>query len=175
MLYRVIFLYVLLYLIINVSVVNSATTAKYADLEYDIVYIRCPRGNSPVNWMGEELLDNWNGVNDMWLSASNNIYHQPGCDLMLHQSNVSPEVTDRRSNEKVLIECDENDTVGPICTVADPNISLDGKKIVYTKFSDTRKFLRGGNNLNNGGSGSRPHHNFAHDVDENLTLHCLNY
>lgn len=33
---------------------------------------------------GETLL-NWNGVNDLWLSVTNNIIQRPGCDLVLHQ------------------------------------------------------------------------------------------
>lgn len=116
---------------------------QYAQINYDVVYVRCPRGNEPVNWMGTKSLLNWNGVNDMWLSASNNIYQQPGCDLVLHHSN-SPLPLGDPGREEVLVNCDDN------CTVADPTISPDGNTIVYTKFTDTSGFVA---NDGIGGSG----------------------
>jgi len=112
--------------------------AQFASLTYDIVYIRCPRGNEPVSRNGTQELLNWNGVNDLWLSAGNNIYHQPGCDLVLHHSNLPP---GSPGAEQVLVECDENDTSQELCSVVDPNVSFDGRYVVYSKFIDTRSFV----------------------------------
>ncbi|MCF6324801.1 MAG: Ig-like domain-containing protein [Gammaproteobacteria bacterium] len=112
--------------------------AKFASIDYDVVYVRCPRGKEPVSRNGTEDLLNWNGVNDLWLSATNNVYHQPGCDLVLHDSSMLP---GDRAAEKVLVDCDEDDTSNPVCSVADPNVSFDGRYVVYTKFTDTRTFL----------------------------------
>jgi len=53
--------------------------AQLASIDYDVVYVRCPRGKAPVSRNCTCDLLNWNGVNDLWLSAANNIYHQPGC------------------------------------------------------------------------------------------------
>ncbi|MCF6264889.1 MAG: hypothetical protein L3J24_15055, partial [Xanthomonadales bacterium] len=115
--------------------------AQFADIGYDIVYVRCPRGNEPVlrpNSNGVQELLNWNGVNDIWLSATNNVYHQPGCDLVLHDSNMTP---GDPAAETVLVNCDEGDTSNPVCSVVDPNVSFDGRYVVYTKFIDTRTFV----------------------------------
>ncbi len=108
--------------------------AQYAQLDYDVVYVRCPRARGPVNLGGKPLL-NWNGVNDIWLSASNNIYHQPGCDLVLHKKGFAG---GDAAAEEVLVDCDESATEAAICTVVDPNVSFDGRYIAYTKFEDTR-------------------------------------
>ena len=121
----------------SLSGVSLATlpTAQYADINYDVAYIRCPRGLEPIkrpNGDGSELL-NWNGVNDLWLSSSNNIYQQPGCDLVLHKSDPSyagepsdvgytgdPLPAGHINRERVLVDCDETETnvVVPICTVS---------------------------------------------------------
>jgi hypothetical protein len=106
--------------------VRAGRVMQYAQLSYAVVYVRCPRGQEPVNWMGAKSLLNWNGVNDMWLSASNNIYQQPGCDLVLHH----PDQT-----EEILVGCANS------CTVADPAVSLDGSKIAFTYFPDTSSFV----------------------------------
>ena len=127
--------------------------AQYASLDYDVVYVRCPRGREPVMW-GNRVLNNWNGVNDMWLSASNNTYQQPGCDLVLHHSapdyNGLPVGDPGR--EEVLVNCDESDGSQAICSVVDPNVSFDGRYVVYTKFTDTRNFT-GSGVFGNGGWG----------------------
>ena len=112
--------------------------AQFASIDYDVVYVRCPRGKEPVSRNGTEDLLNWNGVNDLWLSALNNVYHQPGCDLVLHDSSMTP---GDPAAEKVLVNCDEDDTANPVCSVVDPNVSFDGRYVVYTKFLDTRTFL----------------------------------
>jgi len=118
--------------------------AKYASLPYDVVYVRCPRAEEPVKWFDNRELLNWNGVNDIWLSASNNVYQQPGCDLVLHHSepnyNGGLPIGDR-GREEVLVNCDESDSTKAICTIADPNVSMDGKVVIYTKFLDTRNFV----------------------------------
>ncbi len=119
---------------------QSGRTAQYAEINYDVVYVRCPRGKEPVSRNGTRELLNWNGVNDLWLSAANNIYHQPGCDLVLHDSSATP---GNRDAERVLVDCDEDDTANPVCSVVDPNVSFDGRYVVYTKFIDTRAFLTG--------------------------------
>ncbi len=115
--------------------------AQFADIDYDVVYVRCPRGKEPVlrprSGAPDSLL-NWNGVNDLWLSASNNVYHQPGCDLVLHDSSMTP---GDPAAEKVLVNCNEDDTSNPVCSVADPNVSFDGRYVVYAKFTDTRTFV----------------------------------
>lgn len=115
--------------------------AQFANINYDVVYVRCPRGKEPVlrPTSGTPVpLLNWNGVNDLWLSATNNIYHQPGCDLVLHDSSMTP---GDPAAEKVLVNCDEDDITSPVCSVVDPNVSFDGRYVVYTKFTDTRTFL----------------------------------
>jgi len=126
-------------------------TAEFAEIGYDVVYVRCPRGKEPVlrptsSGIPQQLL-NWNGVNDLWLSANNNVYHQPGCDLVLHDSSMT---AGDPAAEKVLVDCDEdesqneneNGTSNPVCSVVDPNVSFDGRYVVYTKFTDTRTFAR---------------------------------
>ncbi len=126
---------------LNENSTKSAHAAQFANINYNIVYIRCPRGREPVlrpTNSGTFPLLNWNGVNDLWLSASNNTYHQPGCDLVLHHSNFPPGDPDA---EQVLVNCDENDTSNPICSVVDPNVSFDGRYVVYSKFTDTRTFV----------------------------------
>ena len=124
------------------GVVESASAAQhraqFANIDYDVVYVRCPRGKEPVSRNGTQDLLNWNGVNDLWLSAANNVYHQPGCDLVLHDSSMTP---GDPAAEKVLVNCDEDDTTSPVCSVVDPNVSFDGRYVVYTKFIDTRAFL----------------------------------
>lgn len=140
--------------------------AKYANLTYDVVYVRCARGREPVMHPGTgESLLNWNGVNDMWLEAANNVYHQPGCDLVLHHADprygggLAPGDSRR---EEVLVNCNENDAVNPICTVVDPNVSFDGKTIIYTKFTDTRKFFSPTFNIGGGNLGHKHVASFAH-------------
>jgi len=113
--------------------------AQFADINYDVVYVRCPRGKEPVSRNGTKDLLNWNGVNDLWLSATNNVYHQPGCDLVLHDSSMSP--PGNPAAEKVLVNCNEDDTSVAVCSVADPNVSFDGRYVIYTKFTDTRTFV----------------------------------
>ena len=138
----------------------AAKQAQYAVLDYDVVYVRCPRGREPVVWGNGKTLLNWNGVNDMWLSASNNIYQQPGCDLVLHHS--APDYRGLPAGdpgrEEVLVDCDEEDTSQPVCTIADPNVSLDGKYVVYTKFTDTRTFITASGVSGGGGWGPSPSH-----------------
>jgi len=135
----------------------AAKTAQYAGLDYDVVYVRCPRATEPVNWRGTPLL-NWNGINDMWLSASNNIYQQPGCDLVLHHSDPAyggglP--LGDRGREEVLVDCDEMNNTAAICTIVD---SLDGNVIVYSKFTDTRNFMGDIGITGGGGWGRTPGH-----------------
>ena len=120
---------------------NAMRQAQYATIDYDVVYVRCPRGKEPVLRTASNRVDelfNWNGVNDLWLSAGNNIYHQPGCDLVLHHSDLPP---GDPNSEEVLIDCDEDDTSQEVCSVVDPNVSFDGRYVVYTKYIDTRTFL----------------------------------
>ena len=105
----------------------NAATAQYADLDYDVVYIRCSRGDEPVTHPFNTHKYNWNGGNDIWISASNNVYQQPGCDLVMHDSSGP---SGSRNNEKVLVECTN-------CTIMDPNVSFDGKKIIYSKILNT--------------------------------------
>jgi len=139
----------------------AAKTAQYANVNYDVVYVRCPRGLEPVNWKGSEDVLNWNGVNDMWLSASNNIYHQPGCDLVLHHSDPAYGgglAMGDIGREEVLVNCDETDNSTPSCSISDPNVSLDAKTIVYTKFTDTRTFMDGVGLYGNGGWGPIANH-----------------
>jgi len=115
--------------------------AQFANIGYDIVYVRCPRGIEPVlrpSSSGVQELLNWNGVNDLWLSAANNVYHQPGCDLVLHDSSMIP---GDLAAEEVLVNCDEGDTSNPVCSEVDPNVSFDGRYVVYTKYIDTRTFV----------------------------------
>jgi hypothetical protein len=127
-----------------------AKTAQYASINYDVVYVRCPRAKEPVirpNGTGE-LLKNWKGVNDLWLSASNNIYQMPGCDLVLHHSDPSYQGGTGAAlspgdirREEVLVNCDEAVTGAAVCSIADPMVSLDGRTIAYAKFTDTRNFV----------------------------------
>lgn len=146
----------------GVSAATSLPTAAYAHIDYDVVYVRCPRANPTVvrpDGSGE-VLDNWNGVNDLWLSASNNIYQQPGCDLVLHHSDpgYGGSLPDGdRGREEVLVNCDEGDPSLPICTVADPNVSFDGRYVVYTKFTDTRQFIADEGISGGGGWGATEH------------------
>ena len=136
--------------------------AQYAALGYDVAYVRCPRGREPVIKPDEtaEPLLNWNGVNDLWLDASNNIYQQPGCDLVLHHSDpnygggLAPGA---RGREEVLVNCDENNPNQPICTIADPNVSFDGRSVIYTKFTDTRTFVKNEGFPGAGGIGPTRH------------------
>ncbi|MCF6325343.1 MAG: DUF5011 domain-containing protein [Gammaproteobacteria bacterium] len=132
---------------LNLSLTETASAgqdrvAQFANIDYDVVYVRCPRGKEPVVRNGKENLLNWNGVNDLWLSASNNVYHQPGCDLVLHDSSMTP---GDPAAETVLVDCDEDEPLNPVCSVADPNVSFDGRYVVYTKFTDTRTFVTEGN------------------------------
>lgn len=124
---------------------SAAKVAQYAQIDYDVVYVRCPRGKEPVIHPATgELLSNPNGANDMWLSAANNIYQQPGCDLVLHHSDPTYGgglAANSRAREEVLVDCDEENMNQPVCTVADPNVSFDGRYVVYSKFTDTRTFL----------------------------------
>ncbi|MCF6239213.1 MAG: hypothetical protein L3J79_10490, partial [Candidatus Marinimicrobia bacterium] len=145
---------------VDASQSGTIKAAQYATLDYDVVYVRCPRATETVNWRGNDLL-NWNGVNDMWLSASNNIYQQPGCDLVLHHSDPAyggglPQGD--RGREEVLVDCDETDNTQAICTIADPNVSFDGNTIVYTKFTDTRDFMDGVGISGDGGWGRTAGH-----------------
>lgn len=135
----------ILSLVFQIDASAALRHAQYAQLGYDVVYVRCPRAREPVvhPGLGESLL-NWNGVNDIWLSAANNIYQEPGCDLVLHHSDPSYNAglpPGDPGREEVLVDCNENDSTRPICTVADPNISFDGKSIIFTKFTDTRNFV----------------------------------
>jgi len=129
--------------------------AQYANIDYDVVYVRCPRAKEPVISPddGRAFL-NWNGVNDIWLSASNNIYQEPGCDLVLHHSNFPP---GDPTAEEVLVNCDENNSALPICTIADPNVSFDGRTVVYAKFTDTRSFMPSTGVIGDGGWGKSRH------------------
>ncbi len=141
----VLFLSALLMPTLSLAAANIRV-AQFAAPDYDVVYVRCPRAKEPVIIAGKEMF-NWNGVNDIWLSASNNVYHQPGCDLVLHHSSPSYSLDGivlplgDPGREEVLVNCNEDDEANPICTIADPNVSFDGKKIVYTKFTDTRTFI----------------------------------
>jgi hypothetical protein len=131
-------------LIFSQQSISAPKQAQYANLSYDVVYVRCPRGREPINVFGRGEQLNWNGVNDYWLSAANNFYQQPGCDLVLHHSdpNYSGSLPPGdKGREEVLVDCDETDTANPICTIADPNVSFDGRYVVYAKFTDTRNFL----------------------------------
>jgi len=126
--------------------VHAAKTAQYADLNYDVVYVRCPRAKSPVVIPNSTrpLAENWKGVNDMFLSAINNIHQMPGCDLVLHHSAPSYNgnlPAGDPGREEVLVDCDEEAVGVSICTIADPNVSFDGSKIIYSKFTDTRNYI----------------------------------
>ncbi len=143
---------------------NSAPRqAQYANLDYDVVYVRCPRGK-PVALTGDT--ENWNGVNDLWLSASNNIYQQPGCDLMLHRSDLP---TGDPNAEVVLVECDEDnpDVNVPVCTIADPNVSFDAATIIYTKFENTREHITSTGMDTDGGWGPTRHYQRAMKIYPN--------
>jgi len=135
----IIFSFFFFFLTIFESVYATERQAQFADISYDVVYVRCPRGKEPVSRNGTQDLLNWNGVNDLWLSASNNVYQQPGCDLVLHDSSVMP--AGNPAAEKVLVNCNEDDISNPVCSVIDPNVSFDGRYVVYTKFTDTRTFI----------------------------------
>ena len=117
----------------------AAKTAQFANINYDVVYVRCPRGKEPVVRNGTANLLNWNGVNDLWLSAENNTYQEPGCDLVLHHSDMT---SGDPSAEEVLVNCSEDDPTQPVCSVTDPNVSFDGRYVVFTKFTDTRNFVQ---------------------------------
>lgn len=130
---------------------SQALTAKYANIDYDVVYVRCPRGRETdsVKWQDGSTSLNWNGVNDLWLESTNNVYHQPGCDLVLHHSSANYSGNQAQGNplpqgdpgrEEVLVNCDEADLSKPVCSVVDPNVSFDGRYVVYSKFMDTRTF-----------------------------------
>lgn len=126
--------------------------AQFAHIDYDVVYVRCPRGKPIARpSMPSETLQNWNGVNDVFLSATNNVYQAPGCDLVLHHS--APDYKNLSygdpGREEVLVDCDEDDQSHPVCTIADPNVSFDGTRIVYAKWLDTRQFVT---NLNSNGN-----------------------
>ncbi len=167
-------------------------TAKYAtqaNMDYDVVYVRCPRAGRMVDpstgvlvrdastgeistrpvllslkdSQGNPIqiaLDNWNGANDIWLSAGNNLYQEPGCDLVLHHSadNYRGLPQGHPEREEVLVDCDETDFTKPICTIADPNVSIDGKRIVYTKFMDTRESVLDKGVYGEAGLGASPGH-----------------
>ena len=136
------FITILVVLILPEPASSAQHQAQFSNINYDVVYVRCPRGKEPV-WRpssgAPRPLLNWNGVNDLWLSANNNIYHQPGCDLVLHDSSVTP--AGSPAAEKVLVNCNEDDTSNPVCSIVDPNVSFDGRYVVYTKFMDTRSFV----------------------------------
>ncbi len=125
----------------------AAKEAKYADQPYDVVYVRCPRGldNVVIPDASGNTLMNWNGVNDIWVSATNNIYQLPGCDLVLHKGTQAIPVTVKPlgdpSREVVLVDCDETLNTGSICSVLDPFVSNDGRSIYYSKIEDTRSFI----------------------------------
>jgi len=140
----VLFFIISCFLLVSELSVSAPREAQYANLSYDVVYVRCPRGREPINVLGRGEQLNWNGINDIWLSATNNIYQQPGCDLVLHHSDPNYQgglPLGDRAREEVLVDCDETDSNSPICTIADPNVSFDGRYIVYAKFSDTRNFV----------------------------------
>jgi len=99
--------------------------------------VRCPRGRQ-LNYLGADAAANWNGVNDIWLSARNNVHQLPGCDLVVHHTGVD-ELDP--GHDEVLVDCDETDTDTPVCSVADPFVSFDGRSIYYAKFTDTREIL----------------------------------
>lgn len=122
----------------EINAQQEARQGQFATLAYDVVYVRCPRGKEPVSRNGTRDFPNWNGVNDVWLSSSNAVYHQPGCDLVLHDSSMTP---GDPAAEKVLVDCNEDDTSNPVCSVVDPNVSFDGRYVVYAKYTDTRTFL----------------------------------
>jgi hypothetical protein len=157
----------LLSLIFQFNANAALREAQYAQIDYDVVYVRCPRAKEPVihPGLGESLL-NWNGANDIWLSAANNIYQEPGCDLVLHHSDPAYSgglPAGDPGREEVLVDCNEDDATKPICTVADPNVSFDGRSIIYAKFTDTRTFVgdirNGFNGLpNDGGWGQASAH-----------------
>jgi len=128
----------------------SIPVATYARIDYDVVYVRCPRAKEPVirpDGRNTPLL-NWNGVNDIWLSATNNVYQEPGCDLVLHHSKLGYKglPLGDRGREEVLEDCNNNS-----CTVADPNVSLDGRYIVYTKWDNTAKIMSDNGGINGDG------------------------
>ncbi len=136
--------------------------AQYAALNYDVVYVRCPRGREPMirpDGASAAML-NWGGVNDVWLSAANNIYQQPGCDLVMHHSDPAYGGGLRPGHpgrEEVLVNCDEADASQAICTIADPNVAFDGRSIIYTKFTDTRQWVTDEGFSGDGGIGSSRH------------------
>jgi len=134
----IITLFAVFFLAFQPSVVHAAKTAQFANINYDVVYVRCPRGKEPVSKNGTWDLLNWNGVNDIWVSAANNVYQEPGCDLVLHHSDQPP---GDPAAEEVLVNCNEDDTTQPVCSVLDPNVSFDGRYVVYSKFTDTRTFV----------------------------------
>ncbi len=126
---------------------QAAKEAQYADQPYDVVYVRCPRGLDNVvipDGSGDTLM-NWNGVNDIWVSATNNIYQLPGCDLVLHKGTQAIPVAVKPlgdpSREVVLVDCDETLKTGNVCSVLDPFVSNDGRSIYYSKIEDTRSFI----------------------------------
>ncbi len=127
--------------------VHAFKQAQYASHSYDVVYVRCPRGLDEVvipDGSGNTLM-NWNGVNDIWISATNNIYQLPGCDLVLHKGTqaVPVEITPLGdpSREIVLVDCDETLSTGDICSVMDPYVANDGLSIYYSKIENTRSFI----------------------------------
>lgn len=131
--------------------------ASFAKIDYDVVYVRCPRGREVTVYYGDkpQVLLNWNGVNDVWIDGTNNIHHQPGCDLVLHHSDPNfgngLAVGDPK-REEVLVDCDEAQTLNPVCSVVDPNVSFDGKRVIFSKFTDTRKVITSYNANTGGGS-----------------------
>ncbi len=115
-----------------------AAPATARGIDYDVVYVRCPRATEPVTLPSssdETTFEaaNWNGVNDQWISATNTVLQQPGCDLAVRRAD---------GTDEILVDCDE-DTSGPVCSVVDPNVSFDGRYVVYAKFTDATRFGEG--------------------------------
>ncbi len=160
---------------------TSVIDINGAKKSYDIVYVRCPRAGREIDSNGnftgnirpvtlslkdsqgkpiQVQLDNWNGANDIWLSAANNMYHQPGCDLVLHHTadGYKGLPQGHPGREEVLVNCDTLDASKPICSIADPNVSFDGKRIVYTKFTDTREQILDTGVSGEAGLGASPGH-----------------
>ena len=132
----------------------SLPTAEIAQLDYSVAYVRCPRGQylSHLEYRGDSIAGNIEGANDIWFSASNNFYMVPGCDLVIKHPDGA-----NSPNEEVLVNCDENNQEKAVCTVVDPNVSFDGRRIVYTKIMDTREFVTDKGFTGNSGITDKPY------------------